>query len=91
MAKRTKKNKMAARFGPRYGVKIRNKIREIEEKQKAWHVCPRCGKKKVRRISTGIWECRSCGAKFAGGAYLPVTTAGKEVEKSIKSILGAGP
>ncbi len=88
MAKRTKKGKAAARYGSRYGVKIRHKLRKIEEKQRQWHVCPVCGKKKVRRVSTGIWVCRSCGAKFAGGAYLPTTTSGREVEKSIKSILG---
>ncbi len=91
MAKRTKKVRMAARYGPRYGVKIRHKVIKVEEREKQWHVCPRCGKKKVKRVSTGIWECKSCGAKFAGGAYLPVTTAGKEVEKSLKSILGETP
>lgn len=84
----TKKVKSAGRFGQRYGVKIRHMVRRIEEKQKGWHLCPRCGRKRVKRESTGIWVCRKCNAKFAGGAYLPRTTAGKEVEKSIKSILG---
>ncbi|RLF51313.1 MAG: 50S ribosomal protein L37ae [Thermoplasmata archaeon] len=88
MAKRTKKVKSTGRFGPRYGVKIRHRVKEIEEKQRQWHLCPKCGRKRVKRESTGIWLCRKCGTKFAGGAYLPRTITGVEVEKSIKSILG---
>ena len=89
MAKRTKKVKASGRFGQRYGVKARHKLREIEEKQRRWHTCPRCGRKRVKRESTGIWVCKKCNTKFAGGAYFPSTTAGRDVEKSIKSILGA--
>ncbi|HHF56103.1 MAG TPA: 50S ribosomal protein L37Ae [Thermoplasmatales archaeon] len=88
MARRTKKVKSTGRFGPRYGVKIRHRVRDIEEKQRQWHLCPRCGRKRVKRESTGIWVCKKCNAKFAGGAYLPRTNAGGDVEKSIKSILG---
>lgn len=88
MAKRTKKVKSAGRFGQRYGVKIRHRIKEIEEKQRGWHTCPRCGRKRVKRESTGIYVCKKCNAKFAGGAYFPHTITGREVEKSIKSVLG---
>ncbi len=47
------------------------------------HVCPVCGRKAVRRISTGIWQCQKCGATFAGGAYLPTTPAGGKVAKRV--------
>ncbi|HEC87773.1 MAG TPA: 50S ribosomal protein L37Ae [Thermoplasmata archaeon] len=88
MAKRTKKVGTTGRFGARYGVKIKHRVREIEEKQKKWHTCPRCGRERLKRESTGIWVCKKCNAKFAGGAYLPKTTSGIEVEKSIRGILG---
>ena len=88
MARRTKKVKRTGRFGARYGVKIRHRVRGLEEKQKKWQVCPKCGRTRVKRESTGIWVCKKCNTKFAGGAYLPITTAGGEVEKTIKGILG---
>ncbi len=88
MARRTKKIGSTGRFGARYGVKIRHRVRDIEAKQRQWHVCPNCGRKRLKRESTGIWVCRKCNTKFAGGAYYPKTNAGRDVEKNIKSILG---
>ncbi len=81
---RTKKVGPAGRFGPRYGYKIRKLVKEIEEKMRDDHECPFCGSKKVRRISTSIWECKKCGKKFAGGAYLPQTITGREVRKMLE-------
>lgn len=79
MAK-TKKVRMAGRFGPRYGLRVRRTLIKIEELQRRKYVCERCGKKAVKRVGTGIWECRSCGYKFAGGTYIPVTSATKIME-----------
>jgi large subunit ribosomal protein L37Ae len=48
------------------------------------HDCPKCGNKKVKRVGTSIWKCHKCGIKFAGGAYLPKTEAGQNIDKVMK-------
>lgn len=65
----TKKIGTAGRFGVRYGKRIRQKVADIEKKQRAKHKCPYCAKPRVHRVSTGIWECTACTAKFTGRAY----------------------
>ncbi|MEA2055372.1 MAG: 50S ribosomal protein L37Ae [Candidatus Thermoplasmatota archaeon] len=85
MAKRTKKVGPVGRFGARYGVRAKSRVKNIEIHQKLKRVCPSCGHKKVKRLSTGIWQCGKCGVKFAGGAYLPKTEAGQTVEKMLRA------
>src|SRR2546422_1778501 len=75
MARRTRKAGIVARFGPRYGVRIRRRVQEIEEGLKGRHTCPRCAAISVRRKSTGVWACRRCGYVFAGGGHRPVVAA----------------
>jgi large subunit ribosomal protein L37Ae len=79
---RTKKVKSAGRFGTRFGLRIRRTLVKIEEAQKQKYVCRKCGKKAVKRVGSGIWECRHCGYKFAGGCYIPATPASKIVEQA---------
>ncbi|MFN3527738.1 MAG: 50S ribosomal protein L37ae [Candidatus Altarchaeaceae archaeon] len=67
----TKKVGHMGRYGCRMGAKLRKILNEIEDIQRQKHICPRCGKKKVVRISAGIWRCRSCNLKFAGGTFAP--------------------
>ena len=74
MARRTRQVGVVGRFGPRYGVRIRRRVQEIEEARRARHVCPKCQAPAVRRRSSGVWQCRHCGHVFAGGAYRPVIT-----------------
>ncbi len=81
---RTKKVKAAGRFGTRYGLRVRRTWLEIEAVQRQKYICKKCGKKAVKRVSTGIWECKHCGYKFAGGCYQPVTPANKIVEKAMR-------
>jgi len=71
---RAGKGSMVKRFGARYGARLRKKVQEVELSQRALYPCDRCGSKTVRRIAVGIWECKKCGYKFAGGAWAPVTT-----------------
>ncbi len=76
MSRRTKKAGSSARFGARYGRKERKMVAVIEEQMRRPHQCPKCEKKAVRRMGTGIWRCNKCGAIFSGGAYLPQTDMG---------------
>ena len=61
----------AGRYGVRYGKKVREKVSEIEKRQKSRHVCPRCSLPYVRRLSKGIFICKKCDNKFTGQAYFP--------------------
>jgi large subunit ribosomal protein L37Ae len=75
---KTKSVGVTGRFGPRYGVSVRRRIREVEEGLRTPHVCPNCQAKKVKRVSAGIWICRKCNLKFSGGAYRPSLTREKK-------------
>ncbi len=56
----------------------------MEKISRAAHPCPRCDQVSVKRQGTGIWECRKCGFKFAGGAYTPETPAQRMAQRSIE-------
>jgi large subunit ribosomal protein L37Ae len=68
----------------RYGVSLRKRHESVSQEKKARYDCDVCGKNAVRRISTGVWKCRSCGATFAGGAYTMKTSIGSEMNLMIK-------
>ncbi|MFA5772173.1 MAG: 50S ribosomal protein L37ae [Thermoplasmata archaeon] len=84
MTRRTKKVGSSGTYGARYGVKIRNLIADIKKQKISVYNCPTCNYASMKRISTGIWECRHCGAKIAGGAYTPTTKVSKAEIKSEK-------
>tara|TARA_Y100000034_G_C6614005_1_gene267504 strand:- start:39 stop:257 length:219 start_codon:yes stop_codon:yes gene_type:complete len=65
---RTKKVKAAGRFGSRYGTRVRKRTSEIEAVQKKKQDCIFC-KGTVKRVSSGIWQCKKCDKKFAGHTY----------------------
>jgi len=75
MYSHTRKVGSVGRYGPRIGRKVRDEIRKIEDLSKE-NKCPKCGRK-VKKMASGIWECRSCGLKFTGGAYTSITTKTK--------------
>jgi large subunit ribosomal protein L37Ae len=84
--KKGKITKSAGRFGVRYGRKIRKAVAEIEELTRALHKCPKCERKSVSRLGTGIWKCSKCGYTFTGGTYITQTSLGITVERAIKRL-----
>lgn len=89
MAK-TKSVKSSGRFAQRYGATPRKRVLTIETKAKHGQRCPKCKTMDTLfRVAAGVWECKSCGVKFAGGAFIAQTTLGKtltpEEFKNLKS------
>jgi len=76
---KTRKVGISGKFQARYGSVVRKRYRQIMEKMKGKIRCPRCQTRgSVHRISTGIWHCKKCNAKFTGGAYNIETPRGAE-------------
>ncbi len=80
MGGKTKKVGIAGKYGTRYGSVLRKRTKAILTKMHSKDTkCPRCQTKgSIQRISTGIWYCKKCEAKFTGGAYDIVTPRGAE-------------
>lgn len=83
---RTKKVGLARGLGPRYGSTVRKRYLKVMSEMKKPHRCPQCGFSRVRRESVGIWACRKCGFRYAGGAYVPVTKLGAVAKRSAKGL-----
>ena len=86
MSRRTKKVGSSGKFGPRYGLSVKKQIRQVDKSKGSKYSCPRCTKKNVKRVSAGIWECRSCSLKFTGGAYSPQTGKFKSMENRLSRL-----
>ena len=58
------------RFGVRYGRTTKFKRAQVESLYYGRKLkCPYCMKTAVKRVFAGVWECRSCAAKFTAKAY----------------------
>ncbi len=77
------KSGSSKRFGPRYGLKIRENVDEAEASEE--RECPECGSEKVERKAAGIWRCKKCGTEAAGGAFRMDTGASEMLTKALKS------
>lgn len=78
-----KKVGSAGRLGPRYGTRVRARVRAVEDREKGYHLCPECKSKSVKRVGSGIWECQRCETKFAAKAYTPsITSIKKEISQT---------
>ncbi|ORD93601.1 ribosomal prt L37A [Enterospora canceri] len=86
MSRGTKKAGITGKYGCRYGSTLRKTIKGIEESQHRKYTCKSCGKDSVKREVVGIWECRSCGYKFAGAAYAPTSPSGRTYSALIRSM-----
>ena len=69
MSKRTKKVGSTGWMGPRYGIRIRRRVLEIDRERKRNAPCPRCSTVTLHRVASGVFECRRCGTRFASNAY----------------------
>jgi large subunit ribosomal protein L37Ae len=74
MAKNKRKN---IGLRGRGGATVRKRYGRIMAGLHTYHKCPSCASPSVKRESVGLWECRKCGHKFAGGAYTPSTKVGQ--------------
>ncbi len=63
----------------------RKRYATIITEMRAPHECPQCHITGVKRLSVGIWLCRRCGFKFAGGAYAPTTKLGQIAERASRA------
>ena len=82
---RTYKVGPSGSFGARYGTVARKRYSTVITGLRAAHECPQCHVAAVKRMSVGIWLCRSCGFKFAGGAYAPITKLGQVAERAARA------
>lgn len=85
MSKRTKKVGNTGWMGPRYGIRVRRRVLEIDRSRGRSAACPRCSTVTVRRVASGVFECPRCDTRFASGAYLfspppPITRSEREEE-----------
>ncbi len=79
-----KKLGLGGSFGARYGTLARRQYVDIVTGLRRKHECPRCKFRTVKRASVGIWLCRKCGYKFAGGAYSPTTKLGEVAARATR-------
>jgi len=68
----------------RYGAELRKRAGKVDELRQSLFHCPRCRKRKVKRRGNALWECKSCGAVFAGGAYALSTPTGEVAARNIE-------
>ncbi len=87
MRKRTKKVGITGRFGARYGSTLRKRVRQLlGKKYDKSNKCPKCQTPRIKRISVGIWICKKCGHKFAGGAWEPITPYGRQIHVTVSRL-----
>ncbi|MCI4340039.1 MAG: 50S ribosomal protein L37ae [Thermoplasmata archaeon] len=94
MSKRTKKVGNTGWMGPRYGIRIRRKVLELDRARSLDAACPRCSTVTLSRVASGVFECSRCGVRYASGAYLfqapPPITRGEQPGAGATTAPGKG-
>jgi ribosomal protein L37AE/L43A len=67
----------------KFGARLRKLYDAAIDSKNTLYECPKCHKKKVRRQGNALWRCKSCNAKFAGGAYSFHTEVGEVATRLI--------
>ena len=67
----------------KFGARLRKLYDAAIDSKNSRYECPKCHKKKVRRRSNAVWQCNSCDAKYAGGAYSFHTEVGEVAARLI--------
>jgi large subunit ribosomal protein L37Ae len=88
MSKRTQKVGPTGWMGPRYGIRIRRRVVEIDRVRSRASACPRCSTVTLRRVASGIFQCSRCGTRFASNAY--AFTAPPPITRAEAAARGAG-
>ncbi len=57
-------------MGPRYGIRVRRRVLEIDRARDQSYPCPKCSTLTLRRSGSGIYECHRCRTSFASDAYV---------------------
>ncbi|KAL3317318.1 60S ribosomal protein L37A [Cichlidogyrus casuarinus] len=86
MARRTKKVGIVGKYGTRYGASIRKTVKKLEISQHAKYKCSFCGKDTLKREAVGIWKCKKCSKKIAGGAYVAATLTAVSSRATIRRL-----
>jgi len=74
------------KFDVRGGRKLRKSYNKIKKAKTSKYLCPTCSKESVKRVKIGVWECVSCGAQYAGGAYEFTTSPGNVARRIITDL-----
>lgn len=69
MSRRTKSGGSTGWMGPRYGIRLRRRVQDVDAVSRASYACPKCSTLTVRRVGSGLFKCRRCERTFASDAY----------------------
>ncbi|MEM2963051.1 MAG: hypothetical protein QXN01_00970 [Candidatus Anstonellales archaeon] len=70
----------------RGGASLRELAAKANISKRFKYICPKCGKKRVKRVCFSIWKCRACATMIAGAAYSLSSEAGSHIKKLLEEM-----